>query len=114
MEAREEAAPAAAGADAQVPCALHINGSCRPSASTCTTLLDTLRERLGLNGTKKGPTTGSAAPARCWREGRRINSCLTLAVMHARESITTIEGLSAGDALHPLQQAFLEHDGALR
>lgn len=107
MNAREDA-----GTAAQVQCALRINGQLQSlSLDPRTTLLDTLRERLGLTGTKKGCDHGQCGACTVLVEGRRINSCLTLAVMHQGESITTIEGLSGGDALHPLQQAFLEHDG---
>ncbi|WEF32918.1 (2Fe-2S)-binding protein [Pseudoduganella chitinolytica] len=74
------------------------------------TLLDLLRERLGLTGTKKGCDQGQCGACTVLVDGRRINSCLTLAVMQDGRSITTIEGLADGDRLHPLQQAFVEHD----
>jgi xanthine dehydrogenase YagT iron-sulfur-binding subunit len=76
-----------------------------------TTLLDMLREHLALTGSKKGCDHGQCGACTVLIEGRRINSCLTLAVMHDGQSITTIEGLAAGDNLHPLQAAFVEHDG---
>ena len=76
-----------------------------------TTLLDALREHLGLNGSKKGCDHGQCGACTVLIEGRRINSCLTLAVMHDGQSVTTIEGLAEGDNLHPLQAAFIEHDG---
>jgi xanthine dehydrogenase YagT iron-sulfur-binding subunit len=76
-----------------------------------TTLLDALREHLALTGSKKGCDHGQCGACTVLIEGRRINSCLTLAVMHDGQSITTIEGLAEDDNLHPLQAAFVEHDG---
>jgi len=76
-----------------------------------TTLLDVLRERLHLTGTKKGCDHGQCGACTVIVEGRRINSCLTLAVMHEGDIITTIEGLGTPDNLHPLQSAFIKHDG---
>jgi xanthine dehydrogenase YagT iron-sulfur-binding subunit len=76
-----------------------------------TTLLDALREHLALTGSKKGCDHGQCGACTVLIEGRRINSCLTLAVMHDGHSITTIEGLAVGEHLHPLQAAFVEHDG---
>lgn len=75
------------------------------------TLLDVLRERLHLTGTKKGCDHGQCGACTVIVEGRRINACLTLAVMHEGDSITTIEGLGTPDNLHPLQAAFIKHDG---
>jgi xanthine dehydrogenase YagT iron-sulfur-binding subunit len=74
------------------------------------TLLDLLRERLDLTGTKKGCDHGQCGACTILVDGKRINSCLTLAVMKDGCEITTIEGLAQGDALHPLQQAFIEQD----
>lgn len=73
-------------------------------------LLDLLREELGLPGTKKGCDHGQCGACTVLVEGRRINSCLTLAVMHDGDNVTTIEGLATGDDLHPLQSAFITHD----
>ncbi len=75
------------------------------------TLLDALRERLHLTGSKKGCDHGQCGACTVLVNGRRINSCLTLAVMHQGDEITTIEGLANGDELHPMQSAFIEHDG---
>ena len=74
------------------------------------TLLDLLRERLDLTGTKKGCDHGQCGACTVLVGGRRINSCLTLAVMQQGAQITTVEGLADGEALHPLQRAFIEHD----
>jgi xanthine dehydrogenase YagT iron-sulfur-binding subunit len=74
------------------------------------TLLDALREYIGLTGTKKGCDHGQCGACTVLVDGRRINSCLTLAVMHAGKKITTVEGLAEGDALHPVQAAFVRHD----
>jgi xanthine dehydrogenase YagT iron-sulfur-binding subunit len=76
-----------------------------------TTLLDALREHLALTGTKKGCDQGQCGACTVIVNGQRINSCLTLAVMHADDEITTIEGLADGDDLHPMQAAFVRHDG---
>ena len=75
-----------------------------------TTLLDALRDHLDLTGTKKGCDHGQCGACTVLVDGRRINSCLTLAIMKDGAKVTTIEGLAAGDALHPLQQAFIERD----
>ncbi|MEV5034116.1 aldehyde dehydrogenase iron-sulfur subunit PaoA [Sphingobium sp. LMC3-1-1.1] len=76
-----------------------------------TTLLDALREHLHLTGTKKGCDHGQCGACTVIVEGRRINSCLTLAVMHEGDHVTTIEGLGTPEKLHPMQRAFITHDG---
>lgn len=78
---------------------------------TRTTLLDTLREHLHLTGTKKGCDHGQCGACTVLVDGRRINSCLSLAVMHEGDEITTIEGLGSPESLHPMQAAFIRHDG---
>jgi xanthine dehydrogenase YagT iron-sulfur-binding subunit len=89
-----------------------VNGRRREVAvDTRTTLLDALREHLHLTGTKKGCDHGQCGACTVIAEGRRINSCLTLAVMHEGDTITTIEGLGSPDNMHPLQAAFVKHDG---
>jgi xanthine dehydrogenase YagT iron-sulfur-binding subunit len=75
------------------------------------TLLDTLRERIHLTGTKKGCDHGQCGACTVHVNGRRVNSCLSFAVMHQEDQITTIEGLGQPDRLHPMQAAFVEHDG---
>lgn len=89
-----------------------VNGQPRDmDLDTRTTLLDALRENLQLTGTKKGCDHGQCGACTVIADGRRINSCLTLAVMHEGSNITTIEGLGTPDALHPMQAAFIKHDG---
>jgi xanthine dehydrogenase YagT iron-sulfur-binding subunit len=75
------------------------------------TLLDLLRERLNLTGTKKGCDRGQCGACTLLLDGRRVNSCLALAISHDGAQITTIEGLASGDELHPVQAAFIAHDG---
>ncbi len=76
-----------------------------------TSLLDLVREHAGLSGTKKGCDHGQCGVCTVLVNGRRINSCLTLAVMHQDDEIVTIEGIGTADALHPVQAAFIKHDG---
>ena len=76
-----------------------------------TSLLDLLREHLGLTGSKKGCDQGACGACTVLADGERINSCLALAVQYQGRSITTVEGLAQGADLHPLQRAFIEHDG---
>ena len=91
---------------------LQVNGLLhRLTLDPRTTLLDALREHLALTGSKKGCDHGQCGACTVLLDGRRINSCLTLAAMHDGQTITTIEGLADGDRLHPLQAAFIEHDG---
>ena len=91
---------------------LRVNGTARElSLDMRTTLLDALRENLQLTGTKKGCDHGQCGACTVLLDGKRINSCLTLAVMHDGQQITTIEGLGTPGALHPLQAAFVKHDG---
>ncbi len=95
-----------------VPVSFEVNGKVRElSLDTRTTLLDALREHLHLTGTKKGCDHGQCGACTVLVDGVRINSCLSLAVMHEGDSITTIEGLGTPDRLHPMQAAFVRHDG---
>jgi len=91
---------------------LHVNGKTHTlSADNRTTLLDALREQLGLTGTKKGCDHGQCGACTVLVDGRRAVSCLQLAVAAEGTAITTIEGIADGDHLHPVQEAFLELDG---
>jgi xanthine dehydrogenase YagT iron-sulfur-binding subunit len=91
---------------------LTVNGQPHQlSVDSRTTLLDALREHLHLTGSKKGCDHGQCGACTVLVEGRRINSCLSLVAMHEGEQVTTIEGLGQPGRLHPLQQAFLTHDG---
>jgi xanthine dehydrogenase YagT iron-sulfur-binding subunit len=95
----------------KIPVSLIINGvQMHVSVAPWTTLLDALRDQFGLTGTKKGCDHGQCGACTVLVNGRRINSCLTLAVMNDGAAITTIEGLATDGALHPLQQAFIDHD----
>jgi xanthine dehydrogenase YagT iron-sulfur-binding subunit len=91
---------------------LRVNGRAHAlTVDARTTLLDALRDRLHLTGTKKGCELGQCGACTVLLDGKRINACLTLAAMVDGRAITTIEGLADGDALHPVQAAFVEHDG---
>ncbi len=111
-----QTSPAAGTAAIAVPAmsnvSFTVNGETRRlDLDTRTTLLDALREHLHLTGTKKGCDHGQCGACTVIVDGRRINSCLTLAVMHEGNAVTTIEGLGTPDALHPMQAAFIKHDG---
>jgi xanthine dehydrogenase YagT iron-sulfur-binding subunit len=98
-------------APAKIPVGLVVNGTRKQlNMAPWTTLLDALRDHLDLTGTKKGCDHGQCGACTVLVDGRRINSCLTLAVMKDGAEITTIEGLAKDGALHPLQQAFIDHD----
>jgi xanthine dehydrogenase YagT iron-sulfur-binding subunit len=106
-----ESSETAASAPAKMPVTLTVNGVERTlRIAPWTSLLDALRDHLGLTGTKKGCDHGQCGACTVLVDGRRINSCLTLAVMMDSCRITTIEGIAGADGLHPLQQAFIDHD----
>jgi len=95
-----------------VLCTLTINGEAKQlQIDSRVTLLDLLRDHLQMTGTKKGCDHGQCGACTVLVNGKRINSCLTLAVMHDGDQITTIEGLAQDTKLHPMQAAFIEHDG---
>jgi xanthine dehydrogenase YagT iron-sulfur-binding subunit len=96
----------------KMPLKMQVNGQQHNlSVEPRSTLLDILREQLDLTGTKKGCDHGQCGACTVHVDGRRINSCLTLGVMMNGKKITTIEGLAHGDQLHPMQEAFIKHDG---
>jgi len=100
-----------AGIPKKIPVRLNVNGNpIELTVAPWTTLLDALRDHLDLTGTKKGCDHGQCGACTVLVDGRRINSCLTLAVMKQGAEITTIEGLAHDGELHPLQQAFIDHD----
>jgi xanthine dehydrogenase YagT iron-sulfur-binding subunit len=114
--AAETAAPTAAASvvesTATIPVTLRVNGKSYPlKIESRVTLLDALRERIGLTGSKKGCDRGQCGACTVLADGHRVNSCLALAVCYEGREITTIEGLAQGDALHPMQAAFINHDG---
>ena len=104
--------PSSTPAPTQMPVSLTVNGKSHTlNLDTRTTLLDTLREHLKLTGTKKGCDHGQCGACTVIVNGERINSCLSLAVQHDGDEVTTIEGLGTPGDLHPMQAAFVEHDG---
>ena len=104
--------PPSTPAPEMMPVTLKVNGSEHTlHVDTRTTLLDALREHLHFTGTKKGCDHGQCGACTVLVNGRRINACLTLAVMQDNAEVTTIEGLGTPDDLHPLQAAFIKHDG---
>jgi xanthine dehydrogenase YagT iron-sulfur-binding subunit len=106
------APPATQETPGTVPVALRINGTThRVRIDPRATLLDTLRETVHLTGTKKGCDHGQCGACTVHVNGQRVNSCLRLALMHEGDDIATIEGLGAPEALHPMQAAFVDHDG---
>ena len=110
--ASKASTPEAARAPVMGKVAFTVNGKARAlELDTRTTLLDALREHLQLTGTKKGCDHGQCGACTVIAGGRRINACLSLAVMHEGDTITTIEGLGTPDDLHPMQRAFVKHDG---
>jgi xanthine dehydrogenase YagT iron-sulfur-binding subunit len=112
QSAEAEAAAVRSEAPVLAKVAFEVNGVKQTlELDTRTTLLDALREHLKLTGTKKGCDHGQCGACTVIVDGRRINSCLTLAVMHEGDKVTTIEGLGMPDKLHPMQAAFIKHDG---
>ncbi len=110
--AQEEMDEKLAAVFEKVPLKLEINGVAHQlPVEPRVTLLDLLREQLHLTGTKKGCDYGQCGACTVHVNGRRVNSCLSLAVMHDGQKVTTIEGIAQGDQLHPVQQAFINHDG---
>jgi xanthine dehydrogenase YagT iron-sulfur-binding subunit len=105
-------ATAAAKSPHAMPVTLRVNGKLHEiELDPRTTLLDALRERLDLSGAKKGCDQGACGACTVLIDGRRVNSCLTLAVMHGGQEITTIEGIAEDGRLHPVQAAFIRNDG---
>jgi xanthine dehydrogenase YagT iron-sulfur-binding subunit len=112
MAATATSLPSPVVEPSRAPVDLIVNGQHHSlELDTRTTLLDALREHLHLTGTKKGCDHGQCGACTVIVDGRRINSCLTLAVMHGGDKVTTIEGLGTPDKLHPMQAAFVRHDG---
>ena len=110
MDSQIAAPPAVRGPSAQAV-TLTVNGEPRPlRIEPRVSLLDALREHLGLTGSKKGCDQGTCGACTVWVDGRRVLACLTLAVTCEGHEVTTIEGLSAGGDLHPMQAAFIDQD----
>jgi xanthine dehydrogenase YagT iron-sulfur-binding subunit len=106
-----DGAPAAVRGPGPIPLALTVNGERRLiNLEPRVSLLDALREHLGLTGSKKGCDQGTCGACTVWVDGRRVLACLTLAVTCEGREVTTIEGLAADGELHPMQRAFIEHD----
>lgn len=106
-----QAAASTATRGGAVPLVLDVNGTKHSIAvETRVTLLDAVRDYIGLTGAKKGCDRGACGACTMMLNGRRINSCLTLAVMHEGDAIVTVEGLADGDRLHPMQAAFVKND----
>ncbi|MBK5654700.1 MULTISPECIES: aldehyde dehydrogenase iron-sulfur subunit PaoA [Bradyrhizobium] len=109
---RAQGPSAPSGAPAMMKVSFNVNGNAHAlEIDTRTTLLDALREHLKLTGSKKGCDHGQCGACTVMVNGRRINSCLSLAVMHEGDSVTTVEGLGTPDRMHPMQAAFVKHDG---
>lgn len=112
LRAQSTAPVASAPAVSMSKVSFNVNGAMRDlDIDTRTTLLDALREHLDLTGTKKGCDHGQCGACTVIVDGQRINSCLSLAVMHEGSTVTTIEGLGTPEHLHPMQAAFIKHDG---
>ena len=110
--AAAEASAAVGAAPSSMPCSFEVNGQARDlNLDPRTTLLDAVREHLQLTGTKKGCDHGQCGACTVLVNGQRINACLSLAVQHTGDKVTTIEGLGLPGNLHPMQQAFIKHDG---
>jgi len=111
-ESESASADSGPNIEGAVPITLRINGKDHQlRIDSRTTLLDCIRETVPLTGTKKGCDHGQCGACTVHVNGRRVNSCLTLALMHDGEEITTIEGLGTPEAMHPMQAAFVAHDG---